>query len=218
MARIVGGQRRVLDLGVSPQRLAELAGRLRATPDQLAAAGVQAVNAVLPELLNESRATISRTVRLNAAYIRERTDLRLAAQATAGVGYLIARERETRLATYQSRQVTTAAPRAKGDSLRGIAPGRKQAGISVAILRSESPSAGSGRWFYVPLKRGKVGRGNGFGIFERTGPSRDDIRHLYGPSVARVFGWELPGLREIGVQRLETALRSQLNQLGFVAP
>ncbi|XZG69242.1 phage tail protein [Chitinibacteraceae bacterium HSL-7] len=206
--------RKVLQLDAGAAQLAAASLRLQGMPDALRGAGIRAVNAVLPELLPEAREQIGATVRLRDGYVRERTTLVLAAQSSGGIGYLIARERATRLTTYQSRQVTTAAPKARGDRLRGIARGQKQAGVAVAVLRDEAPSAGAGRWFLVPLKRGRVARGNGFGVFERTGRGRNAIRHLYGPSVATVFRWVLPEVTEVANRMLADALHAELKQLG----
>ena len=78
-----------------------------------------------------------------------------------------------------------AAKRARGDAMRGIAAGRKQAGISVSVGqkgRRQMPGA-----FMVPRRAGTVAGGNGMGIFIRVGPGRKDIEHLYGPSVDQVF-------------------------------
>lgn len=145
------------------------------------------INRVAQKTLTASRREIVSQVSLTAAYVRERMDLSLANPGRM-FAVITARRRPTRLATYGARQLTRAAKTAKGDVMRSIAAGRKQAGVSVKVKR-----AGGGRKqmrgaFFIPLRRGRGDLGaNGMGVFIRTGTGRDAIKHLYGPSVDQVF-------------------------------
>lgn len=77
--------------------------------------------------------------------------------------------------------MTRVARGAAGDMVRGIASGRKQAGVSVAVRKGGARKK-MRKAFLIPLN----GSGE-MGVFVRTGRGKKDIKHLYGPSVDQVF-------------------------------
>lgn len=168
---------------------AEVAAGMQSLADVLESKQYQIINTVARKTMTDTRRSIRSEVNLTDGYIKSRMDF---VPATAGisVAYVIARARETRLATYGARQLTRASKRAKGDAMRGIAAGRKQHGISVAVdgtgPRKRMPGA-----FFVPLRAGRTEGGNGMGVFIRIGRIRPILEHLYGPSVNQLFRWYL---------------------------
>lgn len=154
-------------------------------PAQAARAGLAAVNDVASTVLTAASRDISQRYNLPASYVRDKFTLRpaTATQQTAVIG---ARKRGTRLARFEANQITAAAKRAKGDSRRGIAAGRKQAGISVKVKRQGARKT-LDHAFFLPLRAGKTGGGNGMGIFTKEGGT---LKHRYGISPSQAYtGW-----------------------------
>lgn len=206
------------------------AGQLEAAAKDIGvgAAAIQrtlfrAINSVAAKAMTRTRREIVSQVNLKPAYVRERIALRKAGkdELTAVVA---ARQRATRLATYGAIQRVKAvkppkslSPEArakymaklKGDKLRGIAPGKKQAGIAVSVKRGGGRKLMSGG-FMIPLRAGKVaGAVNGLGVFLRTGPGRKDISHRYGPSVDQVMKGVIKDISPDVSAELEAAIRRQ---------
>ncbi len=217
----------------------------------LAAAVIQrtayrSLNAVAAKAMTRTRREIVSQVNLTQSYVRERISLRKASPG-AMTAVVSARKRATRLATYAARQVTKAvkapknlSPEArakymaklKGDKLRGIAAGRKQAGIAVSVKRGGGRKIMAGG-FMIPLRAGKADGANGMGVFIRTGGARNardvvaqeiytgkgsrrpravesgDVRHLYGPSVDQVMNGVIDDIAPDVQAELEAALLRQ---------
>lgn len=212
--------------------------KLQAVADELGIAvsvvertAYRAINGVASKTMTRARREIVSQVNLSQKYVRDRMEL-----TKAGPGKLRAviagRQRNTRLVTYDAKQLTARAKRAKGDTARGIKPGRKQAGVAVSV------KAGSGRKvmpgaFLIPLRAGKVDGANGMGVFIRTGSKRNiasvvgqeiytgagtakaggvesgDIRHLYGPSVDQVLDGVIDTIQPDVQSELEAAVLRQ---------
>lgn len=158
---------------------------------QLGAAGVEmrrvqsaAINTVTARTFTRAKREIKAGYNLKASYISERMSTSKAAPSRLAAT-ISARVRHTTLSTYAGKQLTKPAKRAKGDPLRKIQPGRKQAGIGVTVkpgISRQMPGA-----FFLPMRAGNVSGGNGFGVFIRIGPGEKDIEHHYGPSVHQIF-------------------------------
>lgn len=143
----------------------------------------RAVNYAATKARTEARKAISGRYNLKAGYINETLEVKPKASTNRPAAILRARKRPTRLARYGAKQLTAAARGAGGDSLRGIAPGRKQAGVSVKVRRG-GQTRKMRKAFLVPLRNAGV-----MGAFIRTGTGKSDIKHLYGPSVDQAFKW-----------------------------
>lgn len=141
----------------------------------------RAVNRVASKTRTAASKAIRDQVRLKARYVNENLKITQKASTRLPEAKISARIRPTRLARFGPKQVTRSAPGARGDSLRGIGPGRKQAGVSVSVQRRGRRRKMRGA-FLMPLRNT-----NKMGVFVRTGLGRGDIRHLYGPSVDQVF-------------------------------
>lgn len=182
----------------------DLAKDLKNAAQVLQRAEYRAINKVASKAVTRSRREIVSRVNLTQTYVRERMELRPATPRRPEA-FVVARVRHTRLATYGAKQVTVAAKRAKGDKLRGIGAGRKQAGVMVGVTRAKGKRRMPGA-FLVPLRAGKAGGLNGMGVFIREGKR---IRHLYGPSVDQVFRGILPALQQQVADDLEKAVLEQ---------
>jgi hypothetical protein len=181
-------------------RLASVVGQIDTAVER---AGYRAVNKVASKWYTRSRREITSRVNLSNDYVESRMSLRQA-NATNAAAYITARSRPTRLSTYGAQQLTTSAPAAQGDASRGIPAGAKQAGVSVLISRRKG-RARMPHSFLIPLNNG-----NGMGVFVRTGTGRNDIKHLYGPSVAGVFSWVIKDVRGDVDADLEKTVSDQL--------
>lgn len=166
-------------------QLKSLRKKIERFPQQAAAASVRASNDVAKQIETEAVRDITQKLNLPASYIRDKFKTRYAKQA-GDVIIIGARMRPVRLARYAAEQLTVAAKypnHAKGDPLRKIAAGRKQAGVSVKVLRSGARKAMK-KAFLIPLRAGNVDGGNGFGLFEREGKQ---IVHRYALSPDQEF-------------------------------
>jgi len=192
--------------------LKQAAIRVRSVPEASARAAYRAVNQVGASAMTAARRSIAAEVNLPASYIGQQMRL---AKATAAnpVAEIRARMRHVRLARFAARQLTVRSKhpeRSRGDSSRGIAWGRKAAGVSVKVKRSGSRKKMPGA-FLLPLRAGKTDGGNGMGVFLRVGRGRDDIDHRYGPSPYQLFRtWRDKNVDAIQAQ-LADAYASQLS-------
>lgn len=190
------------------KQLRTLSKSIRAIPEASTRAAYRAVNAVTGKVVTQSRRDIAAQVNLPQSYIRDQTRV-TTATSKQPVAYIRMRMRAVRMARFDARQLTVPAARAKGDARRGIGAGRKQAGVSVKIGRSGGRTS-STKGFLIPLRAGKVDGGNGFGLFVRTGPGKDDIKHKYGPSPDQLFRrWKSEAAPDIKAMLAE-AYASQL--------
>lgn len=182
-------------------QLESMARRFGFSGEQVARVQYRAINRVAEKATTRSRREIVSQVALTDAYVRDRMSLSKATESHP-VAIISARQRATKLATYGAKQITASAKRAKGDPRRGIAPGRKQAGISVQVGRGAGRKKMAGA-FFLPLRAGQEAGGNGMGVFVRTG---DAIDHLYGPSVDQVFRSVIKDITPDVTAELETEM------------
>ena len=164
----------------------------------------RSINKVAAKTRTAGSKAIRKSVKLKAAYLNAPGRFVLTkANPKKFSAEITAQDRATRLATYGAKQLTAkAGPRAMGDPLRGIARGRKAAGVSVNVSGTRKKMAEA---FMVPLKNG-----NGMGVFVRTGPGKNDIKHLYGPSVNQVFRTLMPEITKTTASDLQDAFLTQL--------
>lgn len=166
-------------------------------------AGAAAANEVVEQVEIEAARDITQELNLPASYIREKF-LSRKAKRLGDVAIVAARKRAVRAARYAAEQITAPAPRAKGDALRGIQAGRKQAGVSIKVKRAgKRTKIADG--FLLPLRAGKQDGGNGFGIFTRLG---DVVEQEYRVSPDQAFrAWIAKHRPDIG-GRLAVAFRA----------
>lgn len=148
----------------------------------LAKAQMRAVNKAASTARTEGSKAIRDDVRLSAKYVNQNLVIKDKATRQKHKAIVSGRVRPTRLARYGAKQLTRKAKTsAAGDPVRGIPAGRKQAGVSVAVSKSGRRKKMRNA-FLVPLRSA----GN-MGVFIRTGSGKNNIKHLYGPSVSQVF-------------------------------
>ncbi|MCB1890371.1 MAG: phage tail protein [Rhodocyclaceae bacterium] len=157
----------------------------------LAVAQSRAINRVAGKARTKLQRSITSTVNLKAAYVRERMKLSRATPAKPSAT-IESRERSTRLARFPNVQHSRSIKRGrkpsqlrrlKGDPLRRISPGRRAAGVKVKVRKGGGLKLMPGA-FLIPLRAGRAAGGNGFGIFIRTGRGRGAIERKYSMSVA----------------------------------
>lgn len=195
-------------LTINRDALDALAADLGLLPAAIDRALASVLNRRAPAVMDDAIQRIASRVLLSEAYVADRIDWRRATVARP-VAVITARERATRLATYMANQRVIGAPGARGDALRGIAAGFKQAGVYAAVNRGNRKLLS--RAFLVPLRAGVAAGGNGLGIFTRTGPGRKDIRHRYGPSVNQLFSGVVDRMKEPLIQSLEDDLLAEVS-------
>lgn len=207
--------------------LKSLPGKIKRFPEVAAQAGVKAANETAALTVTAAARDITQRYNLHPTYVRDRLNWRKAG-GKFDYAIVFGRVRWTRLARYESRQLTVSAPRAKGDALRGIPAGRKAAGISFKVLRDGK------RWelkraFFIPLRAGKLDGGNGMGIFWRDnvpqsevpramieeeinhhaiGWRKTPIKHLYGMSVHQSFAY----WRDTNAEKVVRMLHEKFNR------
>lgn len=169
-------------------------------PDAVARAEFRAVNKVAEQTFTRSKRQITNIVSLKASYVAERMHIQKALMAKP-LALITARTRPTKLYTYGARQLTVAAPRAKGDPSRGIPAGRKAAGVAAGVRKGGAKKAMPGA-FLMQLKND-----NGLGIFTRSGRL---LRHRYGPSVDQTFTLVIKDIRDDVGTELEQTYAAQL--------
>lgn len=166
------------------EQITNLAAAVLAYPNSAATAGREAANDVARTVITDASRDISQRYNLPASYIRDKFRLQLA--TTNDIAIVAAQRRTINLSRFEANQLTAPAPRAKGDARRKIGKGRKQAGVSVKVLRAGARKAMPGA-FLVPLLAGSESGGNGMGLFVRIGPGRNNIKRLAGPAPYQVF-------------------------------
>ena len=177
---------------------------LRGIRGAMEKASFRAVNRVASKTRTAASKGIRSQVRLPASYVNENLKVTKKANSKNPTATISARVRPTRLARYSAKQMTKAAPRARGDSRRGIGAGRKQGGVSVHVSRQRS-RAKMGKAFLIPLKNTDM-----MGVFLRIGPGKDDIEHRYAPSVDQLFRRWRDGERDDVQDQLVTEYNKQL--------
>jgi len=166
------------------EQLGKAGKRLTSTVDASRVAGYRAANVTGRKVITDTKRAIASQLSQLSLTQREIAEVMSMSNAIRDNPTAVVKVRKSpmRLARYGARQLTAKAKRAKGDALRGIAAGRKQAGVSVKVARGARKKMRGA--FLVPLRAGNVSGGNGMGVFVRQGK---EIIHLYGPSQYQLF-------------------------------
>jgi len=186
----------IVDAKKAMPALADRLGRISGSVIGMAAR--DAVNEVIVRFERDALQGMTADVGLTPAYVKGKTDLRLAESALNPRAEMVTRGDLTILGRYPLQQMTQSAPRAKGDSARGISPGRKQAGVRVGIRRSAPVERD--KWFTMRLRSG-VGPGENIGVFVRS-TGRRTPKHIYGLAPYSLFRYQ----RDLRAGDVETDL------------
>lgn len=202
-------------------------------PEKVAAAATEAANEVAERVMKTAQRDIVARYNLSKRYVDERFYFKKASSRNREA-YVAARVRWTRLARFAAKQETVPAPGAKGDPLRGIPQGRKQAGVSFQVLRQGKRHTVR-RAFLIPLRSGSRNGANGMGIFWRDMPGQgvghverglieeevnthrrgwrgSQIKHLYGISVHQSFKYWIQKERMDIRAALQTSFKAKLRR------
>lgn len=194
---------------VDVRQLARVADRLSRVDDaMLDKSMVGELNKIVDETFDEARGRMNAGINLEDAYLRSKMDVIHATPERGLRAEIIARggrSDQTPLGRYFAGQATAPAPRAKGDPSRGIAPGRKRAGVTVEVSRGAPKLIKNA--FTMPLRAGATAGGNGLGVFTRS--KYGVVQHRYGPAVYQLF--------RVAAGTLEDSVGDKLERLGVVA-
>lgn len=144
------------------------------------------LNEIVDDVYETARGRMNAGINLTDAYLQSKMYVVHASPGRGLQAEIVARggsADQTPLGRYMTRQVTTAAPRAKGDPKRGISAGRKAAGVAVEVTRGSEKVLQNA--FTMPLRAGTTAGGNGIGVFTRS--KFGLVRHRYGPAVYQLF-------------------------------
>lgn len=193
----------IVDAKGAMPALAERLGRISGSVIGMAAR--DAVNEVMTRFERDALAGMTADIGLTPAYVKGKTDVRLAEVSLNPKAEMVTRGDLTILGRYPLQQLTQSAPRAKGDPARGIAPGSKQAGVRAGIRRSAPVERD--KWFTMRLRAGG-GPGANTGVFVRA-TGRSTPKHIYGLSPYSLFRHQI-GLRatEVEVDLADTTMRT----------
>lgn len=140
-----------------------------------------AINKTVPKIRTLSSVKLREQVRLQAGYVKEKLTIRKATKAHLS-GAIGTPSRGLLLSKF-STDVQVAS-----DGIRWLKPPvMPVGGIRVKVkpdgaAKAVSPGAGGNKPFYMVLKTSRA-----LGIARRTGPGRNDIEVLHGPSISQVF-------------------------------
>lgn len=184
----------VTRIRVDAKPLEGLADRLEraAQRGRFAASAADAVNAVTVRADKSLRDGETRNINLSAAYVKSKTDVRFARSGDRPQATILTSGDLTVMGNFSPLQMFPG----RGAMRRaGPRVGMRNAGTAVAIKKSEVEL--QPQWFVLPLRRGTLAGGNGFGVFvrdDRLAPSpralregRAGKRHIYGPSPYQLF-------------------------------
>lgn len=179
--------------------------QLRGVGKAMEDASYRAVNQAARKGRTSASREIRDQLRLKAGYVNENVKVRQKATRSSPEAVIAGRERPTRLARYGAKQLTRKSAHGSGDTTRGIASGRKQAGVSVGVKRGGGRTKMRGA-FQIPLKNSGL-----MGVFVRTGPGDKDIKHLYGPSVNQALKTVFPDIMPTAAEDLQKQYERQLS-------
>lgn len=168
----------------------QLASRLERASERalLRLSAVDVVNEVATRFDRAARRGMNEGINLSDDYIARRMQFIRAAGVPRAE--IVARGFRsgggTVMSNFPYRQLTTPAPRAKGDPKRGIPAGAKRAGIEVEIARGSPESVE--HWFTMTLRRGTAA-GDKVGVFYRN--KAGDVEHKYGPAPYSLFRFQI---------------------------
>lgn len=182
----------------------------------LSAETVEALNAVTENIYDVGRSRMIRNINLTDEYLKRKMELKTATPADPKAS-ITAVGRPTVLGRFDSKPVVADAvsPRhkLKGNAALGIPVGKKQAGVSLRVKRSEVNVDFVPRGFLLPLRAGNVDGGNGFGVFARGRGYRAKAKHRTGPSPYQLFKVQIPKLIDEAGDAFEIEVVDRVNQL-----
>ena len=184
-------------------KLADDVGRL--STEGFREAAVTALNDTLDGAYEMGRERITVGINLTDDYLRRRVELEPATTAslTAVLKAPGSRSRMTRLTHYDAQmsivpRKTTRADRGSGRIYKQ-GYGVKQGGVRVMVTKGDRKY--NDKMFMLPLREGQQA-GEKLGVFMRI---NGRLRHLYGPAVYQLFGYQIPRIEDEVADQLQEA-------------
>lgn len=212
MARI-----KAIDLDVSEVTgLSDRLGRL--TGEEIDQVTSRALNAVVDEAYELGRDRITVGINLSDDYLKRRMSVEHASSGNpreASITASGANQDMTRLSEYNAvrflvSRKTTGRARPKNGTMN-LPAGKKIGGTLVEVTRGGAK--GSENMFLLPRQRGfganAIAGGNDMGVFVRD-RSTKRLKHLMGPSVYQLFGYQINRLEEEALDALEDQLLAEV--------
>ena len=189
--------------------LADRLGRVSGSVIGLAAR--DAVNEVITRFERDALGGMTADYGLTPAYVRSKTDVRLADVSLNPKAEMVTRGDLTIMGRFPLQQLTQPArTRAKGDPSRGIGPGLKQAGVRATIKRS-APVARD-KWFTMRLRAGRE-PGENVGVFVRA-TGRDKPKHIYALAPYSMFRFQVNArMRDVETDLADTTMRTIVDRV-----
>lgn len=186
--------------------LAAMADKLSGINDtSIDASMVQELNVIVDQVYEAARGRMNAGINLTDAYLQSKMSVIHAIPERGLRAEIVARggrDDQSPLGRYFVKQLTVAAPRARGDVKRGIGPGQKAAGVEVEVSRGSPKTLTHA--FTMPLRAGAQAGGNGLGIFTRS--KYGLVKHRYGPAVYQLFRVAAGELEESTADTIEARL------------
>lgn len=208
---------RAIDLDVS--EITGLADRLgRLTGEEIDRVTSRALNGVVDAAYELSRDRITVGINLSDDYLKRRMSVDHASSSNpreASITASGAKTDMTRLGEYDAAwrllSRKTSGPSRPKNGTMGLPSGKRQAGVFVEVSRG-GPKGGESM-FLLPRQRGfgaaAVAGGNDMGVFVRD-KSTKRLKHLMGPSVYQLFGYQIDRLEEEALDALEDELLAEV--------
>ena len=183
------------------------------TPERLSAAVVTSINAVTERTFEFSRERMIAGINLSDSYLRRRMSVDQATRSRPE-GTITASGAKTDitiLGRYGAQAVIgkDRSRKGKGNKALGIAPGYKQEGVTVSVTTGSQKNFATG--FLLPLRKGDIAGGNGFGVFTRSKGSKR-IQNRLGPSVYQLFAANLDAASYEAEEDLATTLLVEIDK------
>ena len=199
-------------IGLDTTAVTELADKVgQLAGEGFAKVAASALNTVVDRTYELARDRITTGINLSDDYLRKRMSVDHATEANLEASITTAGGREslTRLVHYGAAMVivprkSTRPSRSKG--LLGITAGSKQAGVTVSVKTGSTKELSSG--FMLTLKQGEAS-GEKKGVFIRK---NGRLKHLYGPSVYQLFGFQADALAEEVADDLQETFMNQVQE------
>lgn len=178
---------------------------------------VKAIDAGADFALKDGIDRITRHLNLPRSYIEGHMKIGQRAKYGDPTAVITGRRRQTTLRTYGGNRYATNAVknrrRSKGDRRRGIAKGRKAAGILPFQVTRAKAATGWAGGFIVFLNRGRARDGSNVAMATRNGPERDDFEIHYGPSVGGTWSFMREETRVETIKVIEREFEKEFKRL-----
>ena len=200
----------VFNIKFDVQAAEQLADRFaKLTGEQIERVTVPVLNKVTERTYDLATKRITQNVNLTEGYLRPHIKLEPATpgRPVASITATGDRDRLTPLSRYGAQPVLVAR---KSKKARGRGPGglainndQTQRGVKVAVKTGTEKTISYA--FFLPLRRGTVPGGNGFGVFTRP-KGGGKYRHRYGPQVYELFETQAVDIQDETLDDMEASL------------